>query len=214
MNREKQPDTTPFWVDNDTKFYYPDLGKRDKFALSRMFFRWAVSITLFIILATFAVDAATTIIPLVTVGIYFFIIGYILYYYRKRRLEWENAVRIQERARLQTKASHIGSAVHVAGHHALSVNQPVVLALSEGLLLIYSYDSPVPLDQIELNDIQAIVLIAYDNERRPIRGVLDGSAQDLEITINREPGPWVCVFRKMRPVRPVDWYQALKQARY
>jgi hypothetical protein len=214
MSQDKPTRKTPFWIDTNWTSRSLDLTNRGGLAIGRLFFRWMLNVAFFVVLAIYAVNTQVTIILFCIVGFYIIMIGASIYYIRRSRSRTRNALEIQERARAQTNASHIGSAIHMAGHPLLERDQPVVLALSQGRLSFHDYDSPVPLDTIEMAEILSMDSIGYDNDRVPLRDVLDSSAQVLEITFHRNQDQWICMFRKMRPVRPIDWYHVIQQARY
>jgi len=214
MSQNKLAEKTPFWVDSRGMSKPPDATKKDWLALVRMILRLLFVPTIIIVLSIFDGNDGVSNYLLCIAGFYLIMGGFISFAMWRYRVKSRNSIDIQERARTQTGSSHIGSAIHVAGHPILERDQQVVLAISQGRLSFYSYDSPIPLDSLELADIQCIELIGYNDERVPIRGVVDSSAQVLEIIIDRGTGKWTCLFRKMRPVRPIDWYHAIQQAKY
>jgi hypothetical protein len=120
---------------------------------------------------------------------------------------------IQKLAQERLGALHIGSALHVAGHPLLTRDQPVVLALVSDGLSLYSYDSPIPLDVIPLKDIQSVQTVSYDDDRVPHADVVDSAAQAIQLTFQWRDQTCTCLFRRMKKMRPIDWYQALQQAR-
>ena len=120
---------------------------------------------------------------------------------------------IQQLALERLGASHIGSALHVAGHPLLQRDQPVVLALVGGQLSLHSYESPIPLDAIPLRNIQSVQTVSYDDERVPIMDVIDSAAQAIQLTFLWHDQTCTCLFRRMKKMRPIDWYQTLQQAR-
>ncbi len=124
-----------------------------------------------------------------------------------------SAAEIQQLAKERTGASTIGSAIHTAGHPLLQPNQPVVLALKENSLSIYSYQSAEPLDTILLADFQAIELVTYDDDGVPHVGVVDSTAQALQVEFRLRGQVCKCLFRRMYKVRAVGWYQAIQAAR-
>jgi len=121
--------------------------------------------------------------------------------------------RIQERAAEITGAAHMGSAVHTAGHPLLRVDQPVLLALTAGELAIYDYSSSTPLDKIPLSKILSVAAVVTDDEGVPHKAVADMSARALQISFTWRGHPCEAVFRMMRKMRPIDWYQAIQTAR-
>ena len=120
---------------------------------------------------------------------------------------------IQKLAQERLGASHIGSALHVAGHPLLGRDQPIVLALVGDQLNLHSYESPAPLDVIPLRNIQSVQTVSYDDERVPHADVVDSAAQAIQLTFQWRDQPCTCLFRRMKKMRPIDWYQALQQTR-
>jgi hypothetical protein len=124
-----------------------------------------------------------------------------------------NVKSIQQKAKEMTCAQFIGSAIHVAGYPQLERDQPVVLALVGGRLDIYLYDQAQPLASLDLDCIENVDTVVYDDERVPHLGVIDSAAQALQIKIVFEKSTWTCLFRQMKKLRPIDWYHAIQQAR-
>ena len=76
-----------------------------------------------------------------------------LYFHeRKKRQAVQDIEITQKRAYALIGTTCLGSAIHVAGHPLLQRDQPVVLALAEEQLNIYSYDNSAPLDSILLEE--------------------------------------------------------------
>jgi hypothetical protein len=123
------------------------------------------------------------------------------------------AMRIQRYATDLLGAELVGSAIHTAGNPALLVDQPVVLALRNQELSIYSYDSPTALDTLSVPDLQSVDLVSLDDDNTPHTGVINRFAQVLQITFRRQGVAYTCSFRRMYKVRPIEWYQALQIAR-
>lgn len=132
---------------------------------------------------------------------------------RRRNLLAAEIHEIQEKAKLETHAHDIGSAVHVAGHPVLGRDQAVVLALTDGYLSIFSYDGPTPIDNLPIAEIRLVQTIVYDDERVPHADVIDEAAQALQITFTRDGNQWVCLFKSFHKVRAIDWYHAIQKAR-
>ncbi len=145
----------------------------------------------------------------------FFILVYALLYYlqRIRKSAIHHVEEIQKQARETIHAQHIGSAIHVAGHPLLQREQPVVLALAGDSLNLYAYERPDPLDTIPVKNIQGVYTVAYDDERVPHLEAIDSAAQALQVTFLWRDQPCTCLFRRMRKVKPIDWYHAIQQAR-
>jgi hypothetical protein len=146
-------------------------------------------------------------------GYMIFIFGVSYYRIRRRKTALNQVRDIQNHAVETIGASHIGSAIHVGGHPLLEREQPVVLALVKDQINIYAYESSTPLDTIALNNLQVIHTVVYDDERVPHIDVIDSAAQALQITFLYCEQPCTCLFRRMRKVRPIDWYHAIQQAR-
>jgi DNA-directed RNA polymerase subunit RPC12/RpoP len=124
------------------------------------------------------------------------------------------ALRIQQLAKDKIGASYLGSAIHTAGHPLLQVNQPVVLALKDSEFSIYAYDSPIPIDTLSVNELHAINPVVFDDDYVPHVGVIDNTAQALQISFQRQNVECVCSFRRMYKVRPIEWYHAIQKARF
>ncbi len=136
-----------------------------------------------------------------------------IFFPRFKETREAKAARIQRLARDKTGADFLGSALHTAGHPLLQVSQPVVLALKDGEFAIYGYDNPTPIDTLRVKDLQAVELVVFDDDHVPHTGVIDNSAQALQLTLPWQRGTCTCSFRRMYKVRPVEWYQAIQKAR-
>ena len=132
---------------------------------------------------------------------------------RHRKTAVDNIGEVQRRAKDLVGASQIGSAIHVAGHPLLLREQPVVLALVNDHLNIYAYENSTPLDAIPLKNIQRVYTVAYDDDRIPHIDAIDSAAQAAQLTFLWHEQPCTCLFRRMRKMRPVDWYHTIQQAR-
>jgi len=136
------------------------------------------------------------------------------FYQRQRKQKFSRDIEeIQQSARDQTGATQIGSAIHVAGHPLLQRDQPIVLALVNDQLNIYSYENQIPLDTIPLKNIQEIHTVSYDDERVPHIEAIDSVAQALQLKFLFREQPCTCLFRRMRKIKPIDWYHAIQQIR-
>lgn len=133
---------------------------------------------------------------------------------RQAKAQLRNVEEIQKRAQEVTGAEIIGSAIHVAGHPSLHRDQRVVLALKDNQLFIHGYEKQTPINVIQLRHIQSIHTIVYDQDRIPHMDVIDNTAQALQLSYQQDGDTWTCLFRRMRKVRPIDWYHALEQARF
>ncbi len=127
---------------------------------------------------------------------------------------WKTIPVIQEKARQQSGASVIGSAVHVAGHPLLNRDQEVVLALTPEGLKIFSYEDVHPIDILSVNHIEDLHTVTYDDERIPHTDVINSTAQALQFTYKVNDREYTCLFRRMRKVHPIDWYHELQKARF
>jgi hypothetical protein len=87
------------------------------------------------------------------------------------------------------------------------------LALKDGRLSIHGYTSSTAIDTLELRDLRSIETVVYDDDRVPHTGVIDNTAQALQLTFPWHGETCVCLFRRMYKVRPVEWYQAIQTAR-
>ena len=132
---------------------------------------------------------------------------------RKQQQMIGRSEEIQQLAKESTGAATIGSAIHTAGHPLLEINQPIVLALTADSLSIYSYASAIPLDTILLRDIQALDLVTYDDDGIPHSGIIDSTAQALQVRFMLNGQLYTCLFRRMYKVRAVGWYHAIQAAR-
>ncbi|MDH5507294.1 MAG: hypothetical protein OEZ02_08745 [Anaerolineae bacterium] len=110
-------------------------------------------------------------------------------------------------------ATHIGSAIHVAGHPMLARDQPVVLALKHDTLSVHSYESSSPIASLDLGHLDTVHTVVYDDQRVPHLGVIDSAAQALQLTFDLDGQPCTCLFRSMKDLRPIDWYHAIQQTR-
>jgi len=122
-------------------------------------------------------------------------------------------VQIQENARINVGAAHIGSAIHVAGCPSLKRDQPIVIALHDDRLSIFDYHGPVPMFTIPLDKIVEIHTVMYDGERIPHIEVVDNSAQAIQLIYENHGQRWTCLFRRMRKIRPIDWYHLIQTTR-
>ena len=146
---------------------------------------------------------------LLMAGTYAF--SYSMRRYRKNIVNDLDATQI--RAKEIIGAFQIGSAVHVAGHPLLQREQQIVLAIVNDQLNIYSYENPIPLDSIPLKDIQGVFTVSYDDDRVPHIDAIDSVAQALQITFLWREQPCTCLFRRMKKLKPIDWYHGIQQVR-
>jgi hypothetical protein len=139
---------------------------------------------------------------------------FIIYRINKNAINVKKIPIIQEKARQISGASFIGSAVHVAGHPLLKREQEVVLALSPEGLKIFPYNDDHPIDILIPERMEKIYTITYDDERVPHIDVIDSTAQALQFTYKEANKEYTCLFRRMRNVRPIDWYHELQKVRF
>jgi hypothetical protein len=133
---------------------------------------------------------------------------------RLKETRQAKAVRIQSLVKDKTGADYLGSAIHTAGHPLLQVNQPVVLALKDSELSIYSYESAAPIDILSIDELLAVNPVVFDDDYIPHVGVIDNTAQALQISFQRQGNTYIGSFRRMYKVRPIEWYQAMQKARF
>lgn len=136
-----------------------------------------------------------------------------IYLQLRRKSLTARAALVQQRAREQIGASTMGSAIHVAGHPLLDREQPVVIALRGDQLLFFSYQNRNPIDVLPIGELQDIRTVVYDDDRVPHVDVIDSTAQALQLTFTWRGHTCTSLFRRMHKVRPIDWYQAIQQAR-
>lgn len=123
------------------------------------------------------------------------------------------AARIQSLAKEKTGAEYLGSAIHTAGHPLLQVNQPVVLALKGSEFSIYSYESSKPIDTLSVQELLEVNPVVFDDDYIPHVGVIDNTAQALQISFQRQGNTYTSSFRRMYKIRAIEWYQAIQQMR-
>ena len=213
MKTQNKP--TPFWVDDPQAQNFPKLTQTSKAFIT---IRWIISavvyMSTFLILTFLAIIVRETLMFWFILGLYLLFVVVSVYSKLRRRASISLVREIQENARRLVDATQIGSAIHVAGHPVLDRDQPVVLALDDQRLSIYSYESSTPLDVIQIAEIVAAQPVVYDDERVPHMDIIDSAAQALQIIYQRNHETWTCLFRRMRGVRPLDWFHALQKARY
>lgn len=219
----KDPSQQPFWMD-DPNPYSARSSATTRTPASSALRQILDKVSRFfnvIIMLAFVVALAVVIISypdfaplgLIMIGLILFSLAVSVFQTRRMGVSATNAVEIQDQAQQQTGASHIGSAVHVAGHPLLERDQEVVLALQDDLLYLYAYASSQSIDAFPVSDIQTIHTVVYDEDRIPHVEVIDITAQALQFEIHWRGQTCTCLFRRMRKVRPIDWYHALQQAR-
>lgn len=132
--------------------------------------------------------------------------------YRRKSMQrkFQAALEVQEITKTRIGASIMGSAVHVAGHPQLEREQDVVLALIDSEIQIFDYEGSNH-GSIPLNSILSLQTVVYDDERVPHIDTIDSTAQALQITFQRGEKIFKALFRRMKRVRPIDWYHAIHQ---
>jgi hypothetical protein len=199
----------PFWKD------VPDFSSK---ALPRSI-GWIVrlyttGLSIFVLLIIAVSISSQPILMWMWIAFAVLIVGRSFYLQFRNKKSIRGTEEIQNIARERLGATHVGSALHVAGHPLLTRDQPVVLALVGEGLSLHSYDSPVPLDVIPIRDIQSVQAVSYDDDRVPHTDVIDSAAQAIQLTFQWRGQTCTCLFRRMKKMRPIDWYQALQQARF
>jgi predicted membrane protein len=140
----------PFWVDEPST--YP---KNLSLARTRFFKIWAYFMIGFVdfVVLWFVFLLLSKLLALILGVIFLFSLVNYAYQIKKRKVKEADIIKVQQRAQELTRASKIGSAIHVAGHPKLLRDQNIVLALVENTLSIYGYDSPTPIDVIPVEAI-------------------------------------------------------------
>jgi hypothetical protein len=139
---------------------------------------------------------------------------YGFYIRRHRQTELKRKERIQERACALIGTDTVGSAIHVAGHPLFERDQPVVLALKNDELSIYTYQNRVPIDVVDIKTIKAIYTVVYDDDRIPYIDVIDNTAQALQLMVSFQGKDFNCLFRRFRRLKAIDWYHELQKAKF
>jgi hypothetical protein len=205
----------PFWED----YPFPDVKPTPPTSLYPRFLIGIIAVYRWLLLGILLVVPAVLFayVSPWLLGLYILLLVYfisITIYRRKKFLSNKNRIsQIQDKARQRTGCEIIGSAIHVAGHPALQREQPVVLALLDGRLVLYPYERAVPLDEMALSQIKNVQTVVYDDEHVPHVDVIDPAAQAIQITFQRDQGEFTCLFRRLRNLRSIDWYHAIQQAR-
>ena len=132
---------------------------------------------------------------------------------RQKKLEMQEIIAIQARTTARIGASLVGSAVHVAGHPQLEREHNVLLALTVPNLSVYSYETDQALVIIPLQQIVSIQTVVYDEDRIPHVDVVDSTAQAIQLILKYDQQEIACLFRRMKKVRPIDWYHAIQKSR-
>ena len=211
MNNHPATNSQPFWQDESDPYgiLMPQVKK-----LTKLITVYRLVLDFFLLAGAFALFFHLS--PAGAGLMLFFLllaVGSGLYRRKKLKHTGDQTLSIQEQAKKQTGAVAIGSAVHVAGHPRLDREQAVVLALAEpGELDFYDY-SGKRLDALGLDEILALHTVVYDDERIAHIDTVDSTAQALQITFQREGKEFTTLFRRMKNVRPIDWYHLIQSRR-
>ena len=206
----------PFWMDelNPYSLSTPKTTAKGNASLwiSRMFQIFSIIMHLCILVLVIYLAIK---FPLLWILVVFeaFLIAVRIFLPRFKETRQVKALRIQQLAKDRTGADYLGSAIHTAGHPLLQVDQPVVLALKDSKLSFYTYDSPIPVDTMSVNELHAVSPVVFDDDGIPHAGVIDNTAQALQISFQRQNVECTCSFRRMYKVRPIEWYHAIQKAR-
>jgi hypothetical protein len=217
MFKKEPPQREPFWMDDPNPYSRAGSNAMPKgnplWLLSRMFQVYAILVLVFLpsIFILMAIK-----FPLLWIFVALEVLFIARWFFLRRASKRHQAkvLRIQQLAREKTGAGCIGSALHTAGHPLLQVNQPVVLALNDSALSIYTYDNSTPVDTVLLQEIRAVDPVVFDDDYIPHVGIIDNTAQALQISIQRKNVEWICSFRRMYKVRSIEWYHAIQKARF
>ena len=204
------PSHQPFWQDEPDQPYPQQTWKRI-YPLMRVY--GAIVTICILSIPTYMVYLLSPILAWIWVAFFAFLIGLSYYHSRQRKNNIQNFLQTQQRAQDATGASMIGSAVHVAGIPELEREQNIVLALIAPNLVVYPYQSDQPLAVIPLQQIACVQTVVYDDDRIPHTDVIDSSAQAIQLIIKYGNQDVACLFRRMKKVRPIDWYHAIQRAR-
>ncbi len=206
----------PFWIDEPNPYARSNSSTSPKgsatWLISKMFQIYSIFILLFIFV--FVIFLAIK-FPIFWIFVVFeiFLIAGRFFLPRVKETQQAKALRIQQLAKDKTGANYLGSAIHTAGHPLLQVNQPVVLALKDSELSIYGYDSSTPIYTLSVNELLAVNPVVFDDDYIPHIGVIDNTAQALQISFQYQKIDCTCSFRRMYKVRPIEWYHAIQMAR-
>jgi hypothetical protein len=206
MNNSNQP----FWKDEpEASFlHYPSKQAAKPYSF---YFTTAIRGIVLIVVAIMLYKSPVSM--LIWLFIFGLPLGFRIYLLFRVKNDVQNTDDIQKAAMEKIGATHIGSAIHVAGHPLLQRDQSVVLALVDDQLNIFNYENSTPLDSIPLGNIRTLHTVSYDDERVPHVDAIDSVAQALQLTLLWRDQPCTCLFRRMRKMKPIDWYQAIQQVR-
>ena len=209
MKSKKTSAALPFWEDERT---HSSKINSDKIGFFRVF--KLVGYALLLIFFVYVLFL-TRVSPLVWLFAAYFLFIIVISIYSNWRLKSTSSgvKEIQQKALEITGASVIGSAIHVAGHPLLDRDGPIVIALVDDHLNIYNFEDPSPIDRISIQDIKSLKTVVYDDDRIPHTEVIDSAAQALQMEFTWQSKECTCLFRRMRKVRPIDWYHTIQQRR-
>lgn len=200
-----------FWINDPEVGYKSIKPKLAKIIANLMAYPFAMMILCIIAAVLLEIASPVAVYFFLGISISALVFGYIQR--RQIRKEIIASSEIRQRTRDHLGATTIGSAIHVAGHPKLARDQPIVIALINDHLAFFSYEGGEPIDWLPLADIHTIQMVVYDADRIPHVEVIDNTAQALQIRFTRGGREWVCLFRRIREVRPIDWFHILEQAR-
>lgn len=206
----------PFWMDEPNPYSRANSSASPKGEMAWWVSKILQAYSIFVLLSIsiivifFAIEYP---VLWILVAFEIFIIAGRFFLPRVTETRQAKALRIQQLAKDKTGADYLGSAIHIAGHPLLRTNQPIVLALKESKLSIYGYDSPTPIDTFPVAELQAINPVVFDDDYIPHVGVIDNTAQALQISFQRQNANYTCSFRRMYKIRPIEWFHAIQQAR-
>ena len=213
MFKKDLPDEPPFWKDDPNPYWKPKPGQQTQTIRVSNPLAW-ISILWQLVMIVFVVLFAFQYPWLWLVVLYLSIAAALRYQmFRRQNKLVKEVAEIQQSAVTRIGASLLGSAIHTAGHPLIQAGQPVVLALKDDNLLIFSYLSSTPIDKISIKDIQFVDLVTYDDEGVPHIGVIENAAQALQLHFLWHGQTCTCLFRRMFKVRPVEWYHAIQAVR-
>ena len=200
----KKPSSQSFWVDE------PDFQPK-QFPFTG-FTRFTYNMLRIIGFTFFLFLQFAPILAWAWLLVFLAMIGFLIYPSKRRKSSIADSTLIQNKARELSGAFLIGSAIHVAGHPSLERDQNVVLALTTDSLKIFNYVDPTPIVTIPLDQLVGVHTVVYDDDRTPHIDTIDSAAQALQITMSYQGREFPCLFRKMRKLRPIDWYHELQKA--
>jgi hypothetical protein len=215
MQKKNSLSDEPFWIDEPNPYSRPsaNAAKGGFQLVSRMFtfYGFISRFLIFILIVYLAIK-----FPVFWFLVLFeaVILSMRIFVPRIKETQQAKVTRIQLLAKEKTGADYLGSAIHTAGHPLLQVNQPVVLALKGSEFSIYSYESSRPIDTFSVHELVTVNPVVFDDDYLPHVGMIDNTAQALQISFQRQDNTYTCSFRRMYKVRAIEWYQAIQKARF